>query len=354
MPLTKILIGKAEQPVQLLAKYGNRHGMVAGATGTGKTISLLVLAEGFSRLGVPVVHRGREGRRRRARDAWNRRTRRSRSASRRSASRATPARAIRWCSGICTARRAIRCARRSARLARRFCARMLELNDTQAGHARNRLQAGRRSGPAAARPRRSARPARVSSRTTARTISTQYGLVSTQSVAAIQRALLSLEREGGKAFFGEPALELLDLMRTDLTGRGIVNILAADQLVLKPRLYSSFLLWLLSELFEKLPEVGDLEQAEAGVLLRRGAPAVRRRAAGAAPAGGAGRAAHSLEGRRRLLLLAVSGRRAERDPGPARATASSTRCAPTPRATRRRCARRPRPSWPIPSSMSRR
>ena len=91
-------------------------------------------------------------------------------------------------------------------------------------------------------------------------ISTQYGLVSTQSLGAIQRALLSLEREGGAAFLGEPALELNDLMRTDLSGRGIINILAADQLVLMPRLYSSFLLWLLSELFENLPEVGDLDK----------------------------------------------------------------------------------------------
>src|SRR5499426_4679137 len=86
-------------------------------------------------------------------------------------------------------------------------------------------------------------------------ISTHYGLISAQSVAAIQRALLSLEREGGEFLFGEPALELNDLMRTDLSGRGVVNILAADQLILKPRLYSTFLLWLLSELFENLPEV---------------------------------------------------------------------------------------------------
>jgi DNA helicase HerA-like ATPase len=91
-------------------------------------------------------------------------------------------------------------------------------------------------------------------------ISTEYGLVSTQSIGAIQRSLLRLEQEGGDAFFGEPALELNDLMRTDLGGRGIVNILAADQLILKPRLYSSFLLWLLSELFENLPEVGDLDK----------------------------------------------------------------------------------------------
>ena len=90
-------------------------------------------------------------------------------------------------------------------------------------------------------------------------IGKQYGLVSPQSVAAIQRALLRLEQDGGEQFFGEPALQLADLMRQDMSGRGVINLLAADQLILKPRLYSSFLLWLLSELFETLPEVGDLD-----------------------------------------------------------------------------------------------
>jgi DNA helicase HerA-like ATPase len=90
-------------------------------------------------------------------------------------------------------------------------------------------------------------------------VSAQYGLVSSASVAAVQRALLVLEREGGALFLGEPALELTDLLRTDLTGRGIISILAADQLVQKPRLYSSVLLWLLSELYEDLPETGDRE-----------------------------------------------------------------------------------------------
>src|SRR5262245_28489562 len=115
-------------------------------------------------------------------------------------------------------------------------------------------------------------------------VSTHYGLVSTASVSAIQRALLSLEREGGEGLFGEPALDLADLMRTDLSGHGVVNILAADQLMLKPRLYSSFLLWLLSELFENLPEVGDLEQPklvfmfdEAHLLLDDAPPALRQR-----------------------------------------------------------------------------
>src|SRR5690606_11776061 len=91
-------------------------------------------------------------------------------------------------------------------------------------------------------------------------VSTQYGLVSAQSIGAIQRALLRLEQEGGEAFFGEPALELADIMRTTTDGRGVVSIMAADRLILKPRLYSSFLLWLLSELFENLPEVGDLDK----------------------------------------------------------------------------------------------
>jgi hypothetical protein len=91
-------------------------------------------------------------------------------------------------------------------------------------------------------------------------VSTQYGLVSAASIAAVQRALLTLEREGGDRFFGEPALELTDLLRTDLTGRGIINVLAAGALIQKPRLYSSVLLWLLSELFENLPEIGDPEK----------------------------------------------------------------------------------------------
>jgi hypothetical protein len=115
-------------------------------------------------------------------------------------------------------------------------------------------------------------------------ISTRYGLVSTQSIGAIQRALLRLEQEGAEMFFGEPALELNDLMRTTTDGRGVVNILAADQLILKPKLYSSFLLWLLSELFENLPEVGDLDKPklvfifdEAHLLFEDAPPALQQR-----------------------------------------------------------------------------
>jgi DNA helicase HerA-like ATPase len=115
-------------------------------------------------------------------------------------------------------------------------------------------------------------------------VSARYGLVNAQSVGAIQRALLSLEREGGEQFFGEPALSLPDLLRTDAEGRGVVNILMADQLILRPRLYATFLLWLLSELFENLPEVGDLPRPklafivdEAHLLFDDAPPALRQR-----------------------------------------------------------------------------
>ena len=94
----------------------------------------------------------------------------------------------------------------------------------------------------------------------AKVISKQYGLISPASLAAIQRSLLSLEQSGADHFFGEPALELADFMRQDMSGRGIINVLSADQLILKPKLYSAFLLWMLSELFESLPEMGDLDK----------------------------------------------------------------------------------------------
>src|SRR5690554_6872681 len=115
-------------------------------------------------------------------------------------------------------------------------------------------------------------------------VSAEYGLVNPQSVGAIQRALLRLEQDGGGEFFGEPALELGDLMRTTTSGRGVIGILAADQLLMRPRLYSSFLLWLLSELFEVLPEVGDLDKPklvfvfdEAHLLFKDAPAALRQR-----------------------------------------------------------------------------
>lgn len=132
-------------------------------------------------------------------------------------------------------------------------------------------------------------------------IGREVGNVAPASIAAIQRALLQVEQQGGDAFFGEPALKLEDMIRVGLDGRGQVNVLDSTRLMNSPRLYAAFLLWLLSELFEQLPEVGDPEKAAPGLLLRRGAPAVQRRPARPAGKGRTGRAPDPIQGRRGLF-----------------------------------------------------
>src|SRR5690606_32601626 len=138
-------------------------------------------------------------------------------------------------------------------------ARILELNDTQTGALAVAFEVADREGLLLLdlKDLRSLLNHVAENR---KAVSSAIGLVNTASLGAIQRALLRLEQDGGEAFFGEPALELIDLMRQDMSGRGIINVLCAERLLLKPRLYSTFLLWLLSELFETLPEVGDLDQ----------------------------------------------------------------------------------------------
>jgi DNA helicase HerA-like ATPase len=278
----RILLGRGESPVHLLAQYGNRHGLVAGATGTGKTISLLVLAEGFSRLGVPVFMADVKG------DVAGLalagvtndkiRERVSQIGIEGYANEASPV--VFWdLQG--KAGHPVRTT--VSEIGPALLARILEVNDVQAGMLEIAFKLADDQGMLLLDldDLRALLGFVASER---KEISTQYGLVSSQSVAAVQRALLSLEREGGEAFFGEPALELGDLLRTDLSGRGVINVLAADQLILKPRLYSSFLLWLLSELFESLPEVGDLDKPklvfffdEAHLLFDDAPPALRQR-----------------------------------------------------------------------------
>ncbi len=280
--MNDILVGKGERQVSLLAKYGNRHGLIAGATGTGKTVSLMVLAEGFSRLGVPVFMADVKGDvaglalAGAANEKIERRV--AEIGIEGYASEASPV--IFWdlygVSGH-PVRATI------SEIGPNLLGRMLDLNDIQIGTLEVAFKLADEEGLLLLDldDLRSLLSFVADNR---KEISTQYGLVSTQSIAAIQRALLALEREGGEGFFGEPALELGDLMRTDLNGRGVVNILAADQLILKPRLYSSFLLWFLSELFENLPEVGDLEKPrlvfffdEAHLLFEDAPPALRQR-----------------------------------------------------------------------------
>ena len=280
--MNQILIGKGEQPVYLLAKYGNRHGLVAGATGTGKTISLMVLAEGFSRLGVPVFMADVKG------DVAglalagiaNEKIQ-QRVAQIGIEGYANEANPVLFWDLYGKAGHPVRTT--ISEIGPSLLGRILEINDTQAGMLEIAFKLADDQGLLLL-DLDDLRALLGFVADNRKEISTQYGLVSTQSVAAIQRALLSLEREGGEALFGEPALELNDLLRTDLSGRGIINILAADQLILKPRLYSSFLLWLLSELFENLPEVGDLDKPklvfffdEAHLLFDDAPPMLRQR-----------------------------------------------------------------------------
>jgi DNA double-strand break repair helicase HerA and related ATPase len=278
----QILIGKGERPVSLLARYGNRHGLIAGATGTGKTVSLMVLAEGFSRLGVPVFMADVKG------DVAGLAL--AGSANEKIQQRvaqigiegyAHEASPVVFWDLQGKAGHPVRTT--ISEIGPSLLARILEINDIQAGVLEIAFKLADDRGLLLL-DLDDLRALLGFVADNRREISTKYGLVSAQSVAAIQRALLSLAREGGEAFFGEPALELGDLLRTDLGGRGIVNVLAADQLILKPRLYSSFLLWLLSELFENLPEVGDLDKPklvfffdEAHLLFDDAPPALRQR-----------------------------------------------------------------------------
>jgi uncharacterized protein len=280
--MNEILIGKGEKPVKLLAKYGNRHGLVAGATGTGKTISLIVLAEGFSRLGVPVFIADVKG------DVSGMAMpgTLNEKIGRRIAEIGIEDYTQEACPVLFwdlygKTGHPVRAT--VSEIGPTLLGRILELNDIQTGVLEVVFKMADENGLLLL-DLDDLRALLGFVADNRKEISTQFGLVSTQSIAAIQRSLLSMEREGGETFFGEPALELSDLMRTDLSGRGIVNVLTADQLILKPRLYSSFLLWLLSELFENLPEVGDLDKPrlvfcfdEAHLLFDDATPALRQR-----------------------------------------------------------------------------
>lgn len=255
--MNDILIGKGSREAHLLGRYANRHGLVAGATGTGKSVSLMVLAEGFSKLGVPVFLADAKG------DLAG------------LSQAAGPAGAklqariaqlgIDWSPGAnpvvfwdIYGEQGHPVRATVSEMGPNLLARLMELNDTQAGVLEIVFRAADDEGLLLL-DLKDLRALLAWAGENVKELSRQYGLVSPASLAAIQRALLSLDQAGGERFFGEPALDLGDLMRQDFSGRGVVNILAADRLILKPKLYTTFLLWLLSELFERLPEVGDLD-----------------------------------------------------------------------------------------------
>ncbi len=256
--MDRILIGKGDKPVHLLARYGNRHGLIAGATGTGKSVSLMVLAEGFSRLGVPVFLADVKGDLAGLAAAGSAGDKiRQRVAAIGIEGYANEGNPVLFWDLYGRSGHPVRTT--ISEVGPTLLGRMLELNDTQSGVLDIAFKLADEEGLLLLDlSDLRALLGLVAERR--KEVSTRYGLVGAQSVAAIQRALLSLEREGAAHFFGEPALELNDLLRTDLGGRGIISILCAEQLILKPRLYASFLLWMLSELFETLPEVGDSDR----------------------------------------------------------------------------------------------
>jgi uncharacterized protein len=266
----KVFVGKGEQPAWLTLALANRHGLVTGATGTGKTVSLQVMAEGFARAGVPVFAADIKGDlsgisevgvptdfiAKRAADVgldfqpdqfstifWDV-----------FGEQGHPVRAT------------------VTEMGPLLLARMLDLNDVQEGVLNVAFRVADDNGLALIdmKDLRALLDAIVPDSgkkgtddeedplAPIRKAAQGFGNVTRATVGTIQRQLLVLENQGGTEFFGEPALTLKDFMRTDRDGRGMVNILVADRLMQSPRLYATFLLWMLSELFEELPEVGDL------------------------------------------------------------------------------------------------
>jgi uncharacterized protein len=254
----KIFLGRSIQPECLELKFANRHGLIAGATGTGKTVTLQVLAEGFSAAGVPVFAADIKGDLSGVAEPGvpkdNLR------------SRANEIGLTDWSTGSYPTvfwdlfgemGHPVRATVES--MGPLLLSRLLELNETQEGVLNIIFRVARDEKlPLLDLKDLRAMANNVGQR--GKALLTQYGNVSPVSVGAIQRRLLVLEDQGAGNFFGEPALDIMDFMRLAPDGRGIVNILAADKLMSTPRLYATFLLWMLVQLFDKLPEVGDAEK----------------------------------------------------------------------------------------------
>ncbi|MEN6318369.1 MAG: helicase HerA-like domain-containing protein [Syntrophaceae bacterium] len=253
--ITALPIAKGKDEISLLPKMANRHGLIAGATGTGKTISLRVLAEQFSSIGVPVFladvkgdlatlsqpggdnpkvadrirdldlkNFGFEGYPVTFWDVFG--------------EKGHPLRAT------------------VSEMGPLLLSRILNLNETQGGVLNAIFKIADDNGLLLL-DLKDLRAMLQFTGDNAAKFKTEYGNISTASIGAIQRNLLVLDEQGGDKFFGEPALDINDLMQTDTNGKGVVNIITADRLMQSPNLYATFLLWLLSELYEQLPEVGD-------------------------------------------------------------------------------------------------
>jgi DNA helicase HerA-like ATPase len=252
-----LAIARSKQDIVLLPEMANRHGLITGATGTGKTVTLQKMAESFSAIGVPVFMADVKG----DLSGISQPGQMNPKLKERLDSLKLPAPAFAGCPATfwdvfgehgSAVRGTV------SELGPLMLSRILDLNDTQEGVLTLVFKVCDDNGLLLL-DLKDLRAALQFIGDNAKQLTTQYGNVSAASIGAIQRGLLTLEQQGGDKFFGEPALNVADLMQTD-NGRGVINILAADKLMQQPRIYATFLLWMLSELYQSLPEVGDPEK----------------------------------------------------------------------------------------------
>jgi DNA helicase HerA-like ATPase len=253
--LDPLPIAKAEDFLGILPRMANRHGLIAGATGTGKTVTLRVLAEQFSRIGVPVfmadVKGDLSGLAQAGGDHPKVMERVTDLGLEDFAPKGFPV--VFW---DLFGEQGHPVRTTVSEMGPLLLARLLDLNPTQAGILTLVFKVADDQGLLLLDLKDLQAMVRFVG-DNAKDFRTEYGNVSAASIGAIQRGLLSLEQQGAERFFGEPALNLDDLMQTGPGGLGVINILAADRLIQTPKIYATFLLWLISELFERLPEIGD-------------------------------------------------------------------------------------------------
>lgn len=252
------VIAKGTEEITLVPGMSNRHGLVAGATGTGKTVTLQVMAEALSAIGVPVFAADVKGDLSGISQPGTR--------SPKLEERLTLLGLTDWQSAACPVvfwdvfgKQGHPVRATVSEMGPLLLSRILNLNDTQSGVLTLVFKIADDQGLLLL-DMKDLQAMLQHVANDAREYQTQYGNISAASIGTIQRGLVALEQQGGDQFFGEPALNIDDLLQVDSRGRGVVNILAADQLLQSPQLYATFLLWLMSELFEKLPEVGDPEK----------------------------------------------------------------------------------------------
>lgn len=253
-----VFLGKSQTPEYLNLKYANRHGLIAGATGTGKTVTLQIIAEGLSEAGVPVFVADVKGDLTGISQPVVMKDFLTKRAETVGLSPYEPTGfPVRLWDLYGEQGHPIRAT--VTEMGPLLLARLLGLNDTQEGVLTLAFRLADDEGLLLL-DLKDLRALLVEVANRSKELSVEYGHVSKASVGAIQRRLLALEEQGAENFFGEPALELNDFLQTDENGAGIINVLAADKLMQTPKLYATFLLWLLSELFEELPEIGDPEK----------------------------------------------------------------------------------------------